>query len=95
MCHPVDKRVNLQVTRADTIHGRDDTTQYMIKAVIRLRILHSHDILHILHHANDGFIAVGVGADRTHIGVTDVVTHPTILDILAHMLNGRSKRLGR
>ena len=95
MSHTLDERVNLQVARAYTVHRRDDAAQHMVKATVGLRVLHRHHVLHVLYHTNGGAVAPGIGTDGTDIGVADVVAHAAVLDVLAHMLNGRGKLLRR
>lgn len=67
----------------------------MIKSMKLLGILHRQDILYVLHHTDGGCITPRVAADRTDVGIADVVTHPTILHLLLQLRHGMDKLLHR
>ena len=63
----------------------------MIQSVILLRILNSHDILHVLYNAYRGTVARTIGTNRTNIRIADVVADRAVFDIVPHMLYGRGE----
>ena len=81
--YALDQLLNGQVARGNAIHRRDDAAQHMVEPVILPCVLIGPYDLHILHYSDDGLVAIGVGADVTHIVVRDVVAHAAVLYFLA------------
>ena len=63
----------------------------MVESMILLRVLDSHDVLDVLHHADRRHVAAKVGAYRTGVAIANVVADATVLDLLLQSSHGISK----
>ena len=75
------KAVHLDVGGADAVHGRNESAQHMIEAVVLVGVLDAHHILDILDNADGRGIARRVAADGTDLGLADVVAHLAVTDL--------------
>ena len=53
-----------------------------------LGVLNGHDVLHILHHADDALVALGVGADGAGVGVAEAVADVAVVDVGGEAVDG-------
>ena len=79
----LDQQVDFQVGGRDSLHGRDDAAQHMIKPPVLLRMFDREDVGHLLHDADRRTVAFRIFADRADIGVRQIVALPAITDFAA------------
>lgn len=89
--HSFYQAVNLEVLGAHAVHRTDKSAQHMIESIVLLGALDGHDVADVLYHADGGAVAPGVGADVTHIGIADVVTHLAVFHFALELDDGIAK----
>ena len=77
----LDEGIDIEVADADAVDRRDDTAQHVVEALVLLRVLDGHDVLHILHHTDDALVPFGAGADGTGVGVAEAVADVAVVDV--------------
>lgn len=90
--HAIDKRVNLQLIGTDTVHRRDNSAEHMVEPRILAGVLETHHVLDTLDNANRRTVTAGVGADRTDLGLRDVMAERTVAHPAAHIDNSLTQR---
>ena len=83
--------IDLDVTGANAIHGRDEAAQHMVKSVVLMGILDNHHVLDILDNADGARVTRRVTADGAHLGLADVVTHLAVAYLAAQLDNRLTK----
>ena len=70
--------VHFDIGRSDAVHGRDESAQHVIEAMVLVGILDAHHVLHVLNDADGRGIAGRVTANGAHLGLADVVAHTAV-----------------
>ena len=83
----IGKKVYLQIGWSDTLHGRYDTTQDVIYAVVLPSILYGHQILHLLNNTYRRAIAALIATYRADIVIRQVITAATVAHIVPKATN--------
>ena len=83
--------VDLDVGWADAIHGRDESAQHMVEAVVLVGVLDAHHVLDVLDDADGRGVTRGVAADGAHLGLADVVAHLAVTDLAPQPDDGLAK----
>ena len=86
--YTLKERFDVEVADADAVHGRDDAAQDMVETVVLLGVLDGHDVLYVLHHADDALHTFGVGADGAEVGVADTMADAAVVDIRGEAVDG-------
>ena len=83
--------VDLDVGRADTVHGRNQSAQHMIQAIVLMGVLDAHHVLDVLDNADGARVARRIAADGAHLGLADVVAHAAVAYLAAQPDDGLTK----
>ena len=65
--------LNLQLVRADAVHGGDDAVQHVVEPLVGVGTLQCHGVQRLLNDANGGSVARGVAADGAGVNLGYVV----------------------
>ena len=79
--------VHLDVTGADAVHGRNQSSQDVVEPLVLMGVLDAHHVLDILDDADGGGVARRVAADGTYLCLADVVAHAAVADLTAQLDN--------
>lgn len=78
LTHALLQAIDLDVARADAVHGRNEAAQHVVQAMMLMGILDTHHVLDVLHHTDGARVTRRVAADGAHLGLADVVAHLAI-----------------
>ncbi len=73
--HPPQQLFDLESFGANPLHRRNRTVKHMVQPLELAGALHSLHIQRLLHHANDGGVALFIIANVTWIAIGDVVAN--------------------
>src|SRR5437764_3824157 len=68
--------------------------QHMIQSEELPRRLDPHDVMRLLHHADDFLVARGIAAVETELALADVVADAAKLQLILHVENRLRQSLG-
>ena len=88
LLHALDEGVNVEVANADAVNGGNYPSEDVVKALVLLCVLNSHNILHVFHHADDALVALGAGADGAGVGVAEAVANVAVVDVGGEAVDG-------
>jgi hypothetical protein len=83
--HPLQQTLDAQLLRPDAAQRRDGAVQHMIQALELPRGLDGQNIVRLLHHADDGMIAMRIAAVIAQIAVADVVADGANSELVLHV----------
>ena len=63
----------------------------MVETTVLLCVLDGHDILYVLHHADDTLCAFGIRADGAGVGVADAMADMAVVDVGCQLPDGFRK----
>ena len=85
LTHALLQAIDLDVTGADAVHGRNEAAQHVVQAMVLVGVLDAHHVLDVLDDADGARVTRRVAADGTHLGLADVVAHLAIAYLAAHL----------
>ena len=78
----LDELCDGEVVDADAVEGRDDPAENVVHAAVLLRVFDGHDLLYVLHNADNLLVAFGAGADGAYGCVADAVASAAEMRVL-------------
>ena len=90
----VHQTLDLQLLRPDAAQRRQRSAQHVIETVELPRHFDAHDIVRLLHHADDLPVAPGVAAILAQFGIADVIADRADAQLVFNVENGLREVLG-
>ena len=91
LTHALLQAIDLDVTGADAVHGRNEAAQHVVQAMVLVGVLDAHHVLDVLDDADGRGVTRGVAADGAHLGLADVVAHLAVTDLAPQPDDGLAK----